>query len=69
MFRFSRQKILPEFLKMRMTVAQLARKAGVSQQTAQKAVNGEAVSAVIIGKIAEALNVDAMTFLEPPAQM
>lgn len=66
MFRFTRAKILPLFLQRRITVAELARMAGISHQSAQKAVNGSAVSAVIIGKIAEALHVDAMDFIETP---
>lgn len=69
MFRFNRTKILPLFLQKRMTIAQLARIAGVSHQAAQKAVNGESVGAIVIGKIAEALNVEAVNFLEPPAQI
>ena len=69
MFRFNRTKILPLFLQKKITVAELARIAGVSHQAAQKAVNGQTVGAVVIAKIAEALNVDAMNFLEPPAQI
>ena len=69
MFRFNRTKILPLFLQKKITVAELARTAGVSHQAAQKAVNGQTVGAVVIAKIAEALNVDAMNFLEPPAQI
>lgn len=58
MFRFKRRKILPLFLQKRMTVAELARRAGVANQTAQRAVEGKKVSAVVIGKIAAALNIE-----------
>ena len=64
MFRFSRLKILPLFLSRRITIAELARLAGISHQSAQKAVNGENVSAVIIGKVADALKFDATDFME-----
>lgn len=64
MFRFNRERILPHFLKQKMTVAELARKAGISHASAQRAVEGEAVSAVIVGKVAQALDFDAMGFLE-----
>ena len=64
MFRYKRELILPHFLQKRMTVAELARKAGISHQSAQRAVEGEAVSAVIIGKVAEALDFNAMDYLD-----
>lgn len=64
MFRFKRERILPLFLSRRMTVAELARKAGVSHTSAQRAVEGEKVAAPIIDKVAEALGIDTMDFLE-----
>ena len=64
MFRFKREKILPLFLQRKMTVSELARRAGISNQTAQRAVEGEKVGAVIISKIADALNIDALNFIE-----
>lgn len=63
MFRYKRELILPYFLSKRMTVSELARRAGISHQSAQRAVEGEAVSAVIIGKVAEALDFNAMDYL------
>lgn len=64
MFRFKRAKILPFFLQKQMTVSQLARKAGVAYISAQRAVDGEKVAAPIISKVAAALNIDAMEFLD-----
>lgn len=64
MFRFKRERILPLFLSRRMTVAELARKAGVSHTSAQRAVEGEKVAAPIIDKVAEILGIDAMDYLE-----
>lgn len=64
MFRFNHKRILPVFLRTGMTVAELARKAGVSHASAQRAVEGEKVSAPIIAKIADTLGVDAVKFLE-----
>lgn len=63
MFRFSRERILPLFLQTGMTVTELAHKAGVAYQSAQRAVDGEKVGANIIGKIASALNIDPMQYL------
>ena len=64
MFRFTRQKILPLFLQKRMTVAELARRAGISNQTAQRAVEGKKVGAVIVSKVADALGINALDFIE-----
>lgn len=66
MFRFTRERILPLFLQRRMTTAELARVAGVSHKAATRAVNGLPVQADIVGKVADALNVDAVQFLDPP---
>ena len=64
MLRFNREKILPVFLKKEMTIADLSRKAGVAHRSAERAVEGEAVAAPIINKIADALGIDAMEFLD-----
>ena len=64
MFKFTRQKILPLFLQKRMTIAELARRAGISNQTAQRAVDGKKVGAVIVSKVADALGINALDFIE-----
>ena len=64
MFRYERAKILPHFLKQGMPVAELARKANISHQSAQRALEGKNVSAVIIARVANALGIDPMEFLE-----
>ena len=69
MFRFNREKILPVFLKKEMTIADLARKAGVAHRSAERAVEGEAVAAPIIAKVADALGIDAMEFLDGGKRM
>lgn len=66
MYQFTRERILPLFLQRRMTTAELARKAGVSHGTATRAVNGLPVQAAVVGKIADALNVDALQYLAKP---
>lgn len=66
-FRFSRAKILPVFLSKRITTEQLARNAGVAIQTAERAVNGQRISARVVDGIANALNVDAVQYLAQPA--
>lgn len=68
MFKFSRTRILPLFLQKRITIAALARLAGVSHQATQRALEGERVSAVIVSKIADALEIDAASYLEPPSR-
>lgn len=65
MFRFTRQKILPLFLQRYMTIAELARKAGVTHGSASRAVQGEAVAAPIVTKIAKALGIEPYDYLEP----
>ena len=69
MFRFNREKILPVFLKKEMTIADLSRKAGVAHRSAERAVEGEAVAAPIINKIADALGIDAMEFLDGKVEL
>ena len=64
MFRYERAKILPHFLKQGMSVAEFARKANVSHQSAQRALEGKNISAVIIARVADALSIDPMEFLE-----
>lgn len=63
MFRFNREMIMPVFLAKRVTVTDLARLAGVAYLSAKRAVEGEKVAAPIIAKIAAALNIDPMEFL------
>ena len=65
-FRFSRQTILPLFLQSRLSVTELARRAGVAPRTVDRAVNGEKVSSKVVDKIATALNIDALKFLVVP---
>lgn len=67
MFRFTRELILPLFLERRITVAELAKRAGTSHAAAWRAVNGESVGAIVAGKIAEALGIDATKFLARPS--
>ena len=67
MLRFDRQRILPVLIKRQMTatsLAQLAQLANISRQTAQRAMEGLTVSTAVIGKIADALGIDAMEFLD-----
>ena len=45
MFNFDRTKILPLFLTERITVAELARKAGISHKAAYRAINGLSITA------------------------
>lgn len=69
MFKFKRERILPLFLQRRMTIAELARKAGLSHKAAYRAVNGLTITAPVVEKTARALNFDAMEFLENPTQI
>ena len=69
MFRFERDKILPQFLCRQITFNQLAKLAGVSFVTAQKAVNGAPITAPVVQKIANALDVIATDFIAQPAQI
>ena len=63
MFRFNREKILAAFLEKQWSIYTLSRRAGVGYRAARKAVNGKAVGATIIAKIAAALELDAVKFL------
>lgn len=67
MYRFSREKILPVFLSKGWTTYGLAKRAGVGWRVTHKAINGGKVSAVIVGKIAAALDIDPLEYLEPVA--
>ena len=69
MLRFKREKILPLFLARQMTLRKLATVAGLSHKATERAVNGLTVTAPVVDKIARALNFDALTFLDKPAQM
>ena len=64
MLRFDRQRILPVLIKRQMTATSLAQLANISRQTAQRAMEGLTVSTAVIGKIADALGIDAMEFLD-----
>ncbi len=64
MFKFNRAKILPVYLSRRMTIDRLARTAGVSNRTVDRAVNGLPITGKVVEAIAAALSIDAMEFLE-----
>ena len=68
MFRFKRELILPLFLAKRMTMVSLARKARVNFATAVRAVNGLPISSHVVDKIAQALGIDALKFLDTPRE-
>lgn len=63
MYQFTRAKILPLFLQRRITIRQLAKEAGVSEKTVEKAVNGLPITAVVVSRIADALSVDPLDVL------
>ena len=67
MFQFKREKILPLFLQRQMTIAELARVAGLSHKAAYRAVNGLNITAPVVEKTARALDFDAVDFLDNPA--
>lgn len=67
MFRYERAKILPFFLNQGLTVAELARRAGVSHTSAQRAVDGEKIAATIIAKVANALGIKPEDFMADPS--
>ncbi len=69
MFRFKREKIMPLFLERQMTVKAFARETGVSFCTAERAVQGQKISSRVVDKICKGLNIDALDFLVPPAQV
>ena len=52
-----------------MTITELARLSGISHKAAYRAVNGLTITAPVVEKTARALNFDALSFLENPAQM
>ena len=64
MFRFRRELILPYFLGLKIDIGTLARTARVASKTVKKAVNGEPVAASVVGKICDALKIDALDYLE-----
>lgn len=68
MFRFSRKKILPLFLAMKITVAEFSRRAGISFSAAERALNGRPVGGNIIGKVADALGIEPLDYLDTAAQ-
>lgn len=68
MLRFDAQKILPKFLSSDvMTIQDLAQKAGVSHQTADRAINGKRINGRVVRRIAHALGItDATEYLATP---
>lgn len=58
MFQFSRELILPLFLQMRIPITTLAKAAGISSKTAERAINGLPVHASIVDRIAVALGIE-----------
>lgn len=64
MLRFAREKILQLFLQRQITIAELARLAKVSPQSAKKAIDGDSVNPVIVAKIAAAMELDPLEFIE-----
>lgn len=58
MYRFIRSKILQRFLERQITNRRLAEMAGISQQTAFRAVNGLPIQATGVAGIAKALGID-----------
>ncbi|MBR0061086.1 MAG: helix-turn-helix domain-containing protein [Selenomonadaceae bacterium] len=63
MYQFTRSKVLPIFLERRIPIKQLAKEAGVSEKTAEKAVNGLPITAVVVARIADALGVAPLDVL------
>ena len=63
MYRFERAIVLPLFLQKRITVRRLAREAGVTEKTVERAVNGLPVQAVVVDRIATALGVNPLDVL------
>lgn len=63
MYQFTREKILPLFLQRRITLRQLAKEAGFSEKTVDKAVNGLPITAVVVSRIADALGVAPLDVL------
>lgn len=68
MFRFNRALILPVFLNRRITIWSLAKAAGVNYRAADRAVNGLPVQAPVVAGIADALNINPLDYLLPPAK-
>lgn len=66
MFKFTRARILPLFLQKRMTVSELSKKAEVNRRTTERAVQGLPVSSKVVDKIAGALEINAIDYLESP---
>ena len=63
MYQFKRKEVLPIFLKRRITLRKLAKEAGVTEKTVERAVNGLPVQAVVVDRIAVALGVDPLDVL------
>ena len=63
MYQFKRKEVLPIFLKRRITLRRLAKEAGVTEKTVERAVNGLPITAVVVDRIAVALGVDPLDVL------
>ena len=63
MFCFNRAKILPLFLRRRMTVASLARAANCDVSTANRAIGGKPIHARSVQGICDALEIEPTDFL------
>lgn len=63
MYQFKRVKILPLFLQKQISIRQLAKDAGVSEKTAERAVNGLPISAAMVNRVARALGISPLDFL------
>ena len=63
MYQFKRKEVLPIFLKRRITLRKLAKEAGVTEKTVERAVNGLPITAVVVDRIAVALGVDPLDVL------
>ena len=64
MYRFSREKIMPLFLEMNITLKALAERAGLTLQAVGNALSGGRMQAPTANKIAKALEVDVLDLLE-----
>ena len=64
MFRFKRELILTYFLKMQIDVGTLSRLSGVSSKAIKRAIEGLPVGASVIAKIATALKINALDYLD-----
>lgn len=64
MFRFAREKIMPLFENLGITLKEFALRAGVPEQSLYRALNGGRMRAPTACKIAAVLGVDVLSLLE-----